>query len=46
MILKATTHINICKENPLTKCGLHLQLADFTYSLRIPQQLNLTIQMF
>ena len=52
MILKATTHINICKGNPeknadstynlripLTICGFHLRF-------RIPQQLNLTIQMF
>ena len=36
MILKATTHINICKGKPQTKCGLHLQFADCTYSLRIP----------
>ena len=59
IILKATTHINICKGNPQTKYGFHLQFADSTYNLRIPlticgfhlqlripQQLNLTIQMF
>ena len=34
--LKATTHINICKGNPQTKCGFHLQFADSTYNLRIP----------
>ena len=36
IILKATTHINICKANPQTKCGFHLQFADSTYNLRIP----------
>ena len=46
IILKATTHIIICKGNPQTKCGFHLQFADSTYNLRIPQQLNLTIQFF
>ena len=28
IILKATTHINISKGNPQTKCGFHLQFAD------------------
>ena len=52
LVFKATTHINICKGNPQTKCGFHLQFADSTYNLRIqltlriPQQLNLTIQIF
>ena len=36
IILKATTHINICELNPQTKCGFHLQFADSTYNLRIP----------
>ena len=36
IILKATTHINICKGNPPTNCGIHLQFADSTYNLRIP----------
>ena len=36
IILKATTQINICKENPKTKCGFPLQFADSTYNLRIP----------
>ena len=36
IILKATTHINICKGNQQTKCGFHLQFANSTYSLRIP----------
>ena len=36
IILKATTHINVCKGNPQTKCGFHLQFADSTYDLRIP----------
>ena len=35
IILKATTHIKICKGNPQTKCGFHLQFADSTYNLRI-----------
>ena len=39
IILKASTYINICKRNPQTECGFHLQL-------RIPQQLNLTVLMF
>ena len=34
--LKATTHINICKRNPQTKCGFHLHFAGSTYNLRIP----------
>ena len=36
IILKATTHINICKGNPQTKCGFHLHFADSTYNLPIP----------
>ena len=36
IILEATTHINIREVNPQTKCGFHLQVADSTYSLRIP----------
>ena len=36
IILKATTHINICKGNPQTKCGFHLQFSDSTYNLQIP----------
>ena len=35
IILKAATHIDICKGNPQTKCGFQLQFADSTYSLRI-----------
>ena len=42
---KATTYVNICKGNPQTKCGNHLLFADSTYLLRIPQQLNLTIEI-
>ena len=36
IILKATLDKNICKGNPQTKCGFHLQFADSTYNLRIP----------
>ena len=36
IFLKATTNTNICKGNPQTKCGFHLQLVDSTYNLRIP----------
>ena len=36
ILLKATTHINICKGNPQKKCGSQLQFADSTYNLRIP----------
>ena len=36
IFLKDTTHISICKRNPQTKCGFHLQFADYTYHLRIP----------
>ena len=31
---------------PLTICGFYLQFADSLLHLRIPQQLNLTLQMF
>ena len=34
--LKATTHINMCKGNPQTNCGFHLQVAESTYRFRIP----------
>ena len=30
------THIHICKQNPQTKCGFHLQFVDSTCNLRIP----------
>ena len=33
------------KRIPLTICGFHSKFADSTYNSRIPQQLNLTIQV-
>ena len=36
IILNANTNIHICKQNPQTKCGFHLQFADSTYTLQIP----------
>ena len=52
IILKATTHINICKVNPQKNADSTYNLRippsifGFHLQLRMPQQLNLTIQMF
>ena len=36
IVLKATTHIKICKKIPQTKCRFYLNIEDSTYNLRIP----------
>ena len=52
ILLKATTHINICKGNPQKNADptyilrIPLTICGFHLQLRFLQQLNLTIQMF